>query len=83
VTIEMTDVASAVRDWLREHVTGDRTIGDDEALIASGLLTSLQTVELVLFLDEHFGISIDDDEFVEDNFQTVESISRLVLSKHG
>ena len=83
MAIAMGDVSATVRGWLREHVTGDREVADDEALISSGLLTSLQTVELVLFLDEHYGIEITDDEFVEENFQSVETISRLVLSKHG
>lgn len=81
MAIEMQDVAATVRGWLREHVTGDREVAGDEPLISSGLLTSLQTVELVLFLDEHFGIEISDEEFVEENFQTVGAISRLVLSK--
>jgi acyl carrier protein len=83
VTLEMQDVGATVRDWLRQHVTADREIGDDEPLIASGLLTSLQTVELVLFLDEHFGIEITDDEFVEENFSSVAAIARLVTSKRG
>jgi len=79
----MDGVATTIRGWLREHVTGDREVTDDEPLISSGLLTSLQTVELVLFLGEQFGVEIGDDEFVEDNFQTVDAISRLVLSKRG
>lgn len=83
MTIEMPQVSATVRGWLREHVTGDRPIADDEPLISSGLLTSLQTVELVLFLDEHFGIEISDEEFVEDNFESVDAIARLVLSKRG
>lgn len=83
MTIEISDVAATVRAWLREHVTGDREIGDDEPLISSGLLTSLQTVELVLFLGEQFGIEISDEEFVEDNFQSVNAMARLVMSKRG
>jgi acyl carrier protein len=80
---ELQDVAETIRGWLREHVTGDRAVTDDEELISTGLLTSLQTVELVLFLDERFGIDITDDEFVEENFNTVGAISRLVTSKRG
>lgn len=83
MAIEMQDVGPTVRVWLREHVTGQRELADDEPLITSGLLTSLQTVELVLFLDERFGIEISDEEFVEENFQSVEAITRLVLSKRG
>jgi acyl carrier protein len=58
-------------------------VTDDEELISTGLLTSLQTVELVLFLDQRFGIDITDDEFVEENFNTVDAIARLVASKRG
>ena len=83
MAIELQDVAGTVWGWLREHVSGDREVTNDEELITTGLLTSLQTVELVLFLDEHFGIDITDDEFVEENFNTVEAISHLVLSKRG
>ena len=80
---ELQDVAETIRGWLREHVTGDRDVANDEELISSGLLTSLQTVELVLFLDQHFGIDITDDEFVEENFNTVDAVARLVASKRG
>ena len=83
MAIELQDVAGTVRGWLREHVSGDREVRNDEELISTGLLTSLQTVELVLFLDEHFGIDISDDEFVEENFNTVEAISHLVMSRRG
>ena len=80
---ELQDVTGTIRGWLREHVTGDRDVADDEELISAGVLTSLQTVELVLFLDQHFGIDITDDEFVEENFNTVDAIARLVASKRG
>lgn len=79
----MEDAAAAVRTWLRQHVTGDVEIKDDDQLIESGLLTSLQTVELVLFLDEHFGIEVTDDEFIEENFASVNAIAQLVASKRG
>jgi acyl carrier protein len=83
LTIEASDVAGTIRAWLREHVIGDREVTNEEELITTGLLTSLQTVELVLFLDSHFGIDISDDEFVEENFNTVEAISNLVMSKRA
>jgi acyl carrier protein len=83
MALERQDVAGAIRAWLREHVTGDIEIHDHDQLIASGLLTSLQTVELVLFLDEHFGIEVTDDEFIEENFASVDTMAQLVLSKRG
>ncbi len=75
------DVAPEIRAWLKQKVTGGREITDDEPLIENGVLTSLQTVELVMFLEERFGIVIEDEEFDEENFGSIEAISELVASK--
>ncbi len=75
------DVAPEIREWLKQNVTGGREVADDEPLIENGVLTSLQTVELVMFLEERFGIVIEDEEFDEENFGSIEAISGLVASK--
>ena len=75
------DVAPEIRAWLKQNVTGGREVADDEPLIENGVLTSLQTVELVMFLEERFGIVIEDEEFDEENFGSIEAISELVASK--
>jgi acyl carrier protein len=72
---------AAVREWLQENVTGGREVPDDEPLIENGVLTSLQTIELVTYLEERFGIVVQDDEFDEENFGSVEAVARLVESK--
>jgi acyl carrier protein len=83
MTIETNEAREAVRGWLREHVSPNLPESDGYDLIGNGLLTSLQTVELVLFLDERFGIEIGDDEFVEENFCSVDAITALVMSERG
>ena len=75
------DVAPEIREWLKQNVTGGREVADDEPLIENGVLTSLQTVELVMFLEERFGIVIEDEEVDEENFGSIEAISELVASK--
>ena len=75
------DVAPEIREWLKQNVTGGREVADDEPLIENGVLTSLQTGELVMFLEERFGIVIEDEEFDEENFGSIEAISELVASK--
>ncbi len=72
---------TAVRGWLQENVTGGREVPDDEPLIENGVPTSLQTIELVTFLEDRFGIVVEDDEFDEENFGSVEAVARLVESK--
>src|SRR5215212_5583985 len=72
---------AAIRGWLQENVTGGRDVPNDEPLIDNGVMTSLQTVELVVFLEDTFGIVVEDEEFDEENFGSVESIANLVESK--
>jgi len=75
------NAAAAVQDWLTQNVTGGREVAEDYALIDNGVLTSLQTVELVTFLEDQFDILVDEDEFDEENFGSVQAIAGLVASK--
>jgi len=75
------DARAAIREWLQENVTGGRDVTNDEPLIDNGVMTSLQTVELVVFLEDTFGIVVEDEEFDEENFGSVDSIATLVESK--
>jgi methoxymalonate biosynthesis acyl carrier protein len=81
MAISTDSVAAEIHGWLRENVTGGREVSPDEPLIENGVLTSLQTVELVTFLEERFDIIVEDEEFDEENFGTVEAIAGLVAGK--
>ena len=75
------DARAAIRGWLQENVTGGRDVANDEPLIDNGVMTSLQTVELVTFLEDEFGIMVEDEEFDEENFGSVDAIATLVEGK--
>lgn len=81
MTTTSEDVAAGIRGWLRQNVLGSRQVPDNYPLIDEGLLTSLQTIELVLFLEERFRVSIDEDEVNEENFKSISAIAQLVASK--
>ena len=75
------DARAAIRGWLQQNVTGGRDVANDEPLIENGVMTSLQTVELVTFLEDEFNVMIEDEEFDEENFASVDSIATLVEGK--
>jgi methoxymalonate biosynthesis acyl carrier protein len=81
MAVSTENAAAEIQGWLRDNVTGGREVSPDEPLIENGVLTSLQTVELVTFLEERFDIIVEDEEFDEENFGSVESIAGLVASK--
>jgi methoxymalonate biosynthesis acyl carrier protein len=74
-------VVPEIRGWLSENVTGGRDVPEDEPIIENGVLTSLQTVELVMFLEDRFGIMVEDEELDEENFGSVNAIAGLVAGK--
>lgn len=78
---ETETVATAVHDWLRERVAGDLDLADDYPLIGNGVLTSLLTVELVVFLEAQFRVDIPDEEVNEENFRTIQSIATFVAER--
>ncbi len=83
MAVSTENAAAEIQGWLKENVTGGREVSPDEPLIENGVLTSLQTVELVTFLEERFDIIVEDEEFDEENFGSVDAIAGLVASKTG
>ena len=81
MTVGTEQVVPEIRGWLRDNITGGRDIPEDEPIIENGVLTSLQTVELVMFLEERFGIMVEDEELDEENFGSVNAIAGLVAGK--
>jgi methoxymalonate biosynthesis acyl carrier protein len=81
MAVSTENAAAEIQGWLRENVTGGREVPPDEPIIENGVLTSLQTVELVTFLEERFDMIVEDEEFDEENFGSVEAIAGLVASK--
>ena len=79
------EVIPIVRDFITQELIqrSDVALADDVSLIDEGYLTSLQTVELLMFLEEKFEIEIDPMEVDEENFKTLTTIAALVDSTLG
>ncbi len=72
-----------IRDFLISLTDGDIEVGDDDSLLESGVLDSLRMVELLGFIEERFGVSIDDEELVPENFETINAIVALLETKES
>lgn len=58
-----------------------RAIQPDEALISSGLIDSFHLVDLALFVEDTFGVTIDDAELNADTFDTLQQLADLIRSR--
>ena len=80
----MSDATESVRDFLiNEHYwQGSRDeLANDVPLIADRVIDSMGLLRLVAYLEEEFGVAIEDTEVVPANFGTIEGIARLLGSK--
>jgi acyl carrier protein len=59
----------------------DRQIQADESLISGGLIDSFSLVDLALFIEETFGVRVDDTELNSDTFDTLNQLASLIQSR--
>jgi acyl carrier protein len=58
-----------------------RTLQPDEALISSGLIDSFSLMDLALFVEDTFGVRIEDTELNADTFDSLQALSELIQSR--
>ena len=58
-------------------------MGDDENLMESYDIDSVNLFEIVVGLEESFGISVEDEDFSVDLFATVDSLAEFVEQKRS
>jgi acyl carrier protein len=74
-------IEDTVRRFISEEVANDGVaveIDDDYPLLERQVLDSLGLFQLVGFLEEEYGIEVQDEELVPANFATVSDITRFV-----
>jgi acyl carrier protein len=59
----------------------DRTIAPDEPLISSGLIDSFSLMDVALFVEDNFGVRIEDTELNADSFDNLNQLAQLIESR--
>ena len=78
------DANARIRQFLSEYfILGDEfaALDDDASLLENGIVDSTGVIELVAFVEDAFGITVDDDEVVPDHFDSVKRLVAYVHSK--
>lgn len=63
------------------HSTYNTVLKPDENLFHSGIIDSLGFVALITFLEETFDASLEPEDLIEDNFDSLETIANLISGK--
>jgi len=78
------DIAQVVKEViLREFLPGEdpSELTDTTPLITGGVLDSIATLKLVMFIEERYGISLQAHEVDPEHLDTISQIAQLIRSK--
>jgi acyl carrier protein len=80
----MTTMQAEVRAKIREFLARffkNHELRDDEDIFALGFVNSLLAMQLVQFVEQEFGITVENEDLDLDNFRTITAIASLVERK--
>jgi acyl carrier protein len=80
------DIESSIRDFIATRLLYSKegfTYPDDASLLREGVVDSLGVVELVEFLQGHFGLKVEQQEVRPDNFDSVAKMAAFVRRKQA
>jgi acyl carrier protein len=77
-------VEKIINDYVSQELVPDPALlplADETPLLDSGILDSLGLLRLVVFLEERFGITMDDADLLPENFATVNCICAYLRAR--
>ena len=81
--MEQSEIVAKVKDYIEKNFVYDQetNLKVDESLLDSGLVDSTGILEVVSFIEESFSVSIEDEEMVPDNLDSVDKIASFIVRK--
>ncbi len=75
---------AVINDYISRELVQDAAmlpLGNATPLLETGVLDSLSLLRLVLFIEERFGIAVDDVDLVPEHFASVDAICTYLRSR--
>ena len=79
----MNNIEATLIEYIRENILKRPKVelGLDDPIISTGLIDSFHLVDLSVFIEDQFGVRIDDTELNAETFDSVAQLARLVQKK--
>ena len=79
----MTETISSLATFIASKILKqpNRAITADESLISSGLIDSFSLMDLALFVEDNFGVRIEDTELNAETFDNLTQLTTLIESR--
>lgn len=80
------DVEKEIRDFIVENFlfgNREKLPDDDGSFLQKGLIDSTGILEVINFIEEKFGIRVEDDDLVPENLDSVRRLADFIVRKRG
>ena len=81
----MSATTDSLGQYIAVHILKQpkRVVREDEALISGGLLDSFSLVDLAMFVEDQFGVHLDDSELNANTFDTLGQLDNLIQQRQA
>ncbi|MFP7753838.1 acyl carrier protein [Thermodesulfobacteriota bacterium B35] len=80
----MSEIVTTIRKFIFDNFLFDAAedeLGNDDSFLEQGIIDSTGVLELVEWLEETFNISVDDEELIPENLDSVNRLAAYVAGK--
>jgi len=80
------EIKKILLDFIKENFlvgTDFDTIGEGDSFMEKEIIDSTGILELTSFVEEEFGFTIEDDEMIPDNLDSINQLTEFIISKKG
>jgi acyl carrier protein len=77
--------SAQIRDFLAAnfYITDKAILRDDTSLLDQGIIDSTGVLEVVGFIEQTFGISVEDSELRPENLDSIQGIAHFIARKRN
>ena len=81
--LDKSELKNKIKSFVSDYFIKDSgiEIAEETSFLDKGIIDSTGVMELVSFLEETFGITMDDEEIIPDNFDSIEKLVTFVENK--
>ena len=85
MSLSTTEIKSKIRDFIVENFLFGSAddLADDTSFLDGGIIDSTGVLELVEFLEEEFSVTIDDEELIPENLDSINCVTAFLEKKLG
>ena len=81
----MMSTAQVLRRFVQDNFLfgQEPTFSDGDSFLEQGIIDSTGVLELVTFLESEYGITVEDEELVPENLDSIENLVRFIDAKRS